>query len=238
MVKLHNNKDRREKFKSSKEVPGYNKLAKEQKAKDAKTYAQSRYSNKRPFDYKQNSVSDARSKKSEERKVGSTVGNKANRNIGKRQVFDSMDYRASQSPTALSAGVQVTGLNTPNNEEAFKKYTSNGAQVGKSLENPYNQDIQFVDEGVQAEEPWKDADIQWDLSENNEGIQVDLDAEILSRGISGGSDSNGNPLMTREVHIVDKYSENATQNDPRIDFSWQFSYHTIASTDHIKEEGR
>ena len=242
MEKLNNNRDRREKFKSSKEVPGYKRLPQEKKDKDIRTYAQTRYSNKRPFDYMQSNASeknDAKSKKSEERKINSIVGKPSIRNKGRRQAFDSMDYRASKSPSDVSEGVQVTAFNEVDEEEARRSYISDAAQVGKSLENPYTeQKFTFKDEGIQAEEPWKDEDIQWDMSENNEGIQVDMDMEMVSRGISAGSDSNGNPLMTREVEIVDKESDGSTQNDNRIDFSCQFSYHTIASTDNIKEEGK
>jgi hypothetical protein len=56
------------------------------------------------------------------------------------------------------------------------------------------------------------------LSENNKRIQAD--ADLVSRGQSAGSDSLLNPLMAREIEIVDKNSEaSENTNDNNIDFS-------------------
>ena len=138
-----------------------------------------------------------------------------------------------------SAGVQYS--------QEFER--SAGMQVGDSLENPsdfisvYDRSAQYDEplysKGIQAdEEPLKDIDVQCDMSENNKGIQAE--ANLVSRGNTAGSDSLRDVLMSREIEIVDKITNGDLNdvNDNQIDFSCQFSYHTIASTEEEKVAGK
>lgn len=122
---------------------------------------------------------------------------------------------------------------------------SAGMQVGDSLASSseyvsmYNRSAQFDEPlfnvGVQADEaPYKDLDIQCDMSENDKGIQAE--AKLINRGQSASTNSLRNLLMARDLEIVDKSSvQSRGINDNQIDFSCQFSYHTIASTAHEKD---
>lgn len=149
------------------------------------------------------------------------------------QSYMSIDH-PSDSPFNKSAGMQVgKSLNGP--------YSSSNSEVdmkseGVQFDPTHDQEVQFDEElknqSIQADEqPLKDIDVQCDMSENDVGIQANIN--LKSRGVSAGSDSLRNVLRARDLQIVDKSTENLSQrlSDNNIDFSCQFSYHTIASTD-------
>ena len=136
-----------------------------------------------------------------------------------------------------SAGIQVSQLNRSAGMQVSQPDHSASAQVGKSLLGSQS-NIEYDDkscqfkpsrsQGVQFDEklknkcfqadeqPLKDMDVQCDMSEFDKGIQAE--APLVDRSISADSQSLRNPLMARELHIVDKQSDSFV-NDDLIDFS-------------------
>ncbi|CAI2379636.1 unnamed protein product [Moneuplotes crassus] len=117
--------------------------------------------------------------------------------------------------------------------------TSEGNQVGTSILTPVsyisvgNKGIQFdadnYNRSIQADEqPLKDIDIQCDRSENEKEIQAD--PEYISRGQSAGSGSLLSPFRANEVEDY-HYHRPISRDSNLIDFSCQFSYHTVESTE-------
>lgn len=148
--------------------------------------------------------------------------------------YMSIDYQ-SDSPFDKSAGMQVgRSLNGPDSDSEVDM-KSEGVQFDPTHDQGVQFDEELKNKSIQADEqPLKDIDIQCDMSENDVGIQANIN--LKSRGVSAGSDSLINVLRARDLQIVDKSTENFSQRleDNNIDFSCQFSYHTIASTDHDK----
>lgn len=195
--KLHNNSDRREKAKSSKNLTGLKKSSKHSSGK--KSSKKPRYKNMNVFDYEDvshpASNNDQSSHNSEERKMTpNTVHTRPV--INNQKIEDNsvpqpetekgcLDKYPPSTPSAYSVAIQASEFNK-----------SQGIQANQStIENQVQADMHLYDESEAENEKL----IQCDMTE----IDSKVDDGMIEQAVSASMDTIGSNIREREIEIVD-----------------------------------
>ena len=189
-----------------------------------------RYAKPKPFEYNANNKNSIREKppkinqESENEYKELSIPFKAMDERSQYEFDQNILYKSdgslcSEARSGHSIGVQAQSFNLSASIQADGTEIDIEAQrQSYETSNKLNEEL---NKSIQAEEPWKNEDIQWDFSQISEGIQIDLDN--TSQNEPAIKSQNVQVDFTERESSI-KSSNATSNNEIRIDFSWQFSY--------------
>ena len=198
--KLHNDSDRREKAKSSKNIPVEKKSFKGSSSKKgSKKLRYKNTNNMSVFDYEQISHSapndDQSSHNSEERKMTQNIVH--TRPLVSQNKIDEqtvpqpdtekgcLDYYPPSTPSAYSVGIQASEINKSRGIQANQSTIENQVQADMHLET--------------QSDPENEKLIQCDMTE----IDSRVDEGMIEQAVSVSMDTLGSNIREREIQIID-----------------------------------